>query len=277
MIPTLSANGAVIPALGLGTWRLRDEVAVGAVHAALDAGCRHIDTAAVYDNEAAVGEALRSHAVPRAEIFVTTKVWYTDVADGALQRSAEASLKRLGLDRVDLLLIHWPSRDVTLGEQIGALCDARRRGLARHVGLSNFTIPLMEEAVRLASEPLVANQVEHHPLLDQRRLLAACRRLGMAMVSYSPLGKGGLLDEPAITAIAAAHARTPAQVVLRWHLQQPGNGAIPRSSRPERIAENFDVSGFALSAAEMARISGLARPDGRLGNPSWAPDWDAPI
>lgn len=275
MISTLSANGAEIPALGLGTWRLREEVAFRSVHAALDAGCRHIDTAAVYDNEAAVGEAIRTHAVPRAEIFVTTKVWYTDLADGALQRSAEASLRRLGLDRVDLLLIHWPSREVPLAEQIGALCDARRRGLARHVGLSNFTIPLMQEAVRLAGEPLVANQVEHHPLLDQSRLLAACRRLGMGMISYSPLGKGDLLADPAIAAIAAAHARTPAQVVLRWHLQQPGNGCIPRSSNPQSIAENCDLFDFALTAAEMARISGLARPDGRLGNPDWAPDWDA--
>ncbi|MYZ49516.1 aldo/keto reductase [Propylenella binzhouense] len=276
MTDTVSANGAEIPVIGLGTWQLRGEVATRCVAAALDIGYRHIDTATMYDNEAAVGEGIRGHSVPREEVFVTTKVWPTDAAEGALQRSAEASLGRLGLDRIDLLLIHWPNREVSIAEQVGALCDAKRRGYARHVGVANFPPGMLRQALAAATEPLVCNQVEHHPLLDQTRLLEACRAAGMALVSYSPLGKGTLVSDPVIGEIAAAKERTPAQVILRWHLQQPMNAAIPRSSKPARLAENFAVFDFALTPAEMARISGLARPDGRMVRLGGAePDWNA--
>ncbi|MGQ7791611.1 aldo/keto reductase [Faunimonas sp. B44] len=275
MTKTVSANGATIPVIGLGTWELRGDVATDCVSAALDIGYRHIDTAAMYGNEVEVGEGIRGHSLPRDEVFVTTKVWYTDVSDGALQRSAEASLKRLGLDQVDLLLIHWPSREVSVAEQVGALCDAKRRGYARHVGVANFPAGMLQEALRTATEPLVCDQVEHHPLLDQSRIMTACRDAGMALVSYSPIGKGTLLADPVIAAIARANGRTPAQVILRWHVQQPMNVAIPRSSKRERLAENFAVFNFELTPEEMDRVSGLAQPDGRMVNMSFAPDWDA--
>jgi len=268
------ANGAAIPAIGLGTWQLRDEACVRAVGEALRGGYRHLDTAAMYGNEEAVGEGLRASGVPRDDVFVTTKVWYTDLAPGDLERSAEASLRRLGLDAVGLLLIHWPNPQTGLDGPIRALCEAKRRGLARHVGVSNFTVALLDEAVRLATEPLAVNQCEYHPYLDQTPVLDACRRHGLAFASYSPLGRGGLLDDPVIREIAERHGRTPGQIVLRWHVQQPGVVAIPKSGTPERIARNLAVFDFTLSEEEMARVHGLARPDGRMVRVSWEPAWD---
>lgn len=275
MIPTIDTNGAEIPVIGLGTWELRGDTVVRCVHAALDAGYRHIDTAAMYRNEAEVGAAIHSHGTPRDDIFITTKVWSSDLSDGSLQRSARESLRKLKVDQVDLLLIHWPSRQVPFREQVLALCDAKRQGLARHIGVSNFTAKFLEEAVRIATEPLVTNQVEHHPWLDQQPLMATGRSLGIATTSYSPLGRGGLLSERDITAIAQAKGKTPAQVVLRWHVQQPMNIVIPRSSNTERIAENIALFDFELSAEEMQRISGLSRRNRRLVNGSYPTDWNA--
>lgn len=272
--PLVHANGAAIPAIGLGTWPMKGEQAARAVARALETGYRAVDTAAMYGNEDAVGEGLRAADVPRADVFVTTKVWYTDLAPGALQRSAEASLKRLGLDQVDLLLIHWPSPDIPLEGSIAALCNAKRRGVARHVGVSNFPVALLDRAVSLATEPLVANQCEYHPHLDQTKLLAACRRHGLAFLSYAPIGKGAVLEDAAVRDVAARHGRTPAQVVLRWHLQQAGVAAIPKSANPQRIAENLDVFGFTLSDEDMRSVSGLAQPDGRMVAPGWSPSWD---
>ena len=203
------ANGAAIPSIGLGTWQLSGADCVRAVEHALGIGYRHLDTAAMYGNEEAVGEGLRASGLPRDEVFVTTKVWYTDLKPGDLERSAEASLKRLGLDAVDLLLIHWPNPQMSLDGPIRALCEAKRRGLARHVGVSNFTVALLDEAVRLATEPLVANQCEYHPYLDQsagaRRLPQARPRLRL----LQPARPRRPLDDPIIREIAEAHGRTP--------------------------------------------------------------------
>ncbi|HEX8164657.1 MAG TPA: aldo/keto reductase [Beijerinckiaceae bacterium] len=270
---TVEAHGAAIPAIGLGTWQLRGGECAVAVQAALEVGYRHVDTASMYGNEEAVGAGLKASGVPRGEVFVTTKVWPDDLAPADLRRSAEASLKCLGLSQVDLLLIHWPNSGIPLAGTVRALCEAKRAGLARHVGVANFTVRLLDEAVRLADEPIVANQCEYHPYLDQGAVLAACRRHGVAFVSYCPIGKAQVLSEPAVRTVAAAHGRTPAQVVLRWHLQQ-GVAAIPKSGNRARIAENFSVSGFALTDDEMARISGLARRGGRMVAPSWSPQWD---
>ena len=274
LTPLVHANGAAIPAIGLGTWPMKGEEAARAVARALEAGYRAVDTAAMYGNEDAVGEGLRAAGVPRADVFVTTKVWYTDIAPGDLERSAEASLRRLGLDQVDLLLIHWPNPDIPLAQSMRALGNAKRRGLARHVGVSNFSAKLLDEAVALSDEPLVANQCEYHPYLNQDRVRAACERHGIAFTSYCPLGKGDLTRDPAIRSIAAAHGKTPSQVVLRWHVQQPLTVAIPKSGDPGRIAENFRVFDFALTEDEMRRISGLARPDGRMVLPGWAVELD---
>lgn len=271
----VAANGAEIPALGLGTWDLRGKAAAPAVHAALDAGYRHIDTAAMYGNEEEVGEALLTHALPRDEIFVTTKVWPSDLADGRLQQAAAESLRRLKLDIVDLLLVHWPSRQVPFREQVLALCDAKQRGLARHIGVANFPPKFLESAVALATEPIVTNQVEHHPWLDQAKVMATAARLGVSTTSYTPLGRTQLLGEPAIVDIARARGRTAAQIVLRWHLQKPMNVVIPKSANPARIRENFQIFDFSLTPEEMQRIDGLTRRNRRLVHGSYPTDWDA--
>jgi diketogulonate reductase-like aldo/keto reductase len=272
--PDIEANGARIPALGLGTWTLRDEACSDAVQWALAAGYRHIDTAAMYGNEDAVGAGLRASGLDRDAVFVTTKVWHSDLAPDDLRRSAEASLKRLGLSQVDLLLIHWPNRDIPLADTLRGLNDAKRQGLARHIGISNFSARLVEEAVRLSREPLTVNQCEYHPYLDQGRVRAACRAHGLAFTSYCPLGKGDLIRNPVIRSVASTHGKTPAQVVLRWHVQQPATIAIPKSGNRMRIAENLDIFDFALSDEEMRRISGLAGPDGRMVRPSWPMEFD---
>jgi len=276
MVLMVKANGAEIPVIGLGTWRASGDEVVHAVHAALDAGYRHIDTAVMYANETEVGEAIRTHSVPRSEMFVTTKIWPEDIAQGRMQFATEASLKRLGLDQVDLLLIHWPSPNMPLRDQIAALCKMKRAGFARHIGVSNFPPLYVEEAVRVADEPIVVNQVEYHPYLAQSALFEVCGKHGIAITAYCPLGRSMLLRDPVVTRIAAANDRTPAQVLLRWHVQQPNNIAIPKSSKPERIKENIAVFDFALAPDEMAAISRLARPDGRMVEGPFGTNWNGP-
>ena len=269
------ANGANIPAIGLGTFTLGGEQATRLVAGAIEAGYRHIDTAAMYDNEEAVGAGLRAGGVDRDELFVTTKVWPSDIGDGALQRSLEASLRRLRLDRVDLALIHWPNPEIPLSESIKALNEVRDRGLARHIGVSNFTVALVEEAVSLSQSPLACNQIEYHPYLNQERVISASRRHGLAVVSYCPLARASeLLAEPAVAEAAERHGRTPAQVVLRWHVQQEGVAAIPRSSKPERIRENLDVFDFALEPDEMEAIDALKARAHRICDFDFSPEWD---
>ncbi len=268
------AHGADIPVIGLGTWPMKGQDCVDAVSHALKVGYRHLDTAAMYGNETEVGRGLRQSGVRREDVFLTTKVWWTDIAEGCLQRSAEASLRALSVAYADLVLIHWPNGDIPLAESIRALCAVKKHGLARHIGVANFPAAMLREAVDLASEPLVANQCEYHPRLDQTAVLEAVRGFNSAFVSYSPLGRGDLLRDPVVTGIAERLGRTPAQIVLRWHIQQPRVCAIPKSADPTRIEENFQVFDFALAEEDMAALSGLARPDGRLIDPEWSPAWD---
>jgi diketogulonate reductase-like aldo/keto reductase len=272
---SVDANGARIPALGLGTWTLRGEDCARIVTEALALGYRHVDTAHMYRNEAAVGEGLRASGVERDEVFVTTKVWPTDIAPGDLERSTEASLKLLGLDHVDLLLIHWPNPKIALEGSIWALNNALRMGLTRHIGVSNFPTALLSRAVEASEAPLAVNQVEHHPYLDQSKVLQMCRRHGMAMVSYCPLARGGdLFAEKAVLAAAARHGKTPGQIVLRWHVQQEGVIAIPRTTKKERLAENAAIFDFALGDDEMEAISSLSRRNFRICGGEFAPQWD---
>jgi len=275
----VAANGAMIPAIGLGTWTLKGDECSDLVNHALAAGYRHIDTARMYDNEAAVGAGIRASFVPRDEIFLTTKVWHTDLAPTDFERSAAGSLRRLGLDHVDLLLIHWPNARIPLEGTIKALNRMRERGLTRHIGVANFPTKLLGEALALSEAPLVANQVEYHPYLDQTKVHAACRAAGIAMVSYCPLYRGGgLLDEPAVLSSASRVGKTPGQIVLRWHVQQDGVVAIPRTTRKERLAENAAIFDFALSEAEMAAISALTRANRRICEHDFSPGegWDRP-
>jgi diketogulonate reductase-like aldo/keto reductase len=273
----VAANGAKIPAIGLGTWTLKGDQCSDLVSHALAAGYRHVDTARMYDNEAAVGAGIKASSVPRDEIFLTTKVWWTDLAPADLERSAEGSLERLGLDHLDLLLIHWPNARIPLEGTIKALNKMRERGLTRHIGVANFPTRLLGEAISLSDAPLVANQVEYHPYLDQTKVHAACRAAGLAMVSYCPLYRGGgLLEEEAIRSAASRLGKTPAQIVLRWHVQQEGVVAIPRTTRKERLVENAAIFDFQLSDAEMAAISALTKTNSRICEHDFSPGegWD---
>jgi 2,5-diketo-D-gluconate reductase B len=274
-VPVVEAKGARIPLIGLGTWDLRGRVCARVVEQALRLGYRHVDTAEMYDNEREVGEGLRASGVKRNEVFVTTKIWPSHFAPRELERTARDCLVRLRLSEVDLLLLHWPNPQIPLAETIGALCKVKRDGLARHIGVSNFTVSLIGEALQASSEPLVCDQFECHPFLDQSKLVAACRQQGMAIVAYCPIAKGSVRDDVVLARIGEAHKRTAAQICLRFLVQQ-NIVVIPRTSKVERLAENAAIFDFTLSASEMTDISKLARRDGRLVNFSFSgsPKWD---
>ena len=269
----IEANGARIPALGLGTWELRGRSCARIVEQALTLGYRHIDTAQVYENEREVGEGMRASRVRRDEVFLTTKVWTTHFAPNDLERSTKESLVRLRVSEVDLLLLHWPNAHVPLAETLGALAHAKSLGLTRHIGVSNFTVALLDDAVAISSEPLVCDQVEYHPYLDQTKIREACARHGLALVAYSPIAKGKIKNDPTLTRIGRAHGKSPAQICLRWLMQQ-NVVAIPRTSKIERLSENLDVFDFALSEQEMADLFALASPEGRMTSFAFAPKWD---
>jgi diketogulonate reductase-like aldo/keto reductase len=270
----IEAHGARITALGLGTFRLEGSTAQRMVGYALEIGYRHIDTAQMYGNEAEIGAALASSGVPRDEIWLTTKIWPDNFRDGALQRAAENSVQRLRTVP-DLLLLHWPNPSVPLAETVRALNDAKRRGLARHIGISNFTVALIREAHALSDEPLIVDQVEYQPYLNQDAVREELRAHGMALIAYSPLAHGRVFDDPTLARIGARHGKNPGQVTLRWLIQQDGVAAIPRSSREAHAQANLEIFDFALSETEMAEIAALAQPDGRRVDPAgMAPCWD---
>ena len=272
-IPKLSARGAEIPAIGFGTSSLGDCGEI--VATALGVGYRHIDTAWKYGTERGVGQGIRASRVPRSEIFLTTKVSHEYLRADDFARSVDESLANLGVDYVDLLLVHWPNPDIPLHEPMAALAKAKRAGLARHIGVANFNIALLDEAIRLCPEPLVTLQAEYHAHLDQTKLVAACRRRGLIFTAYCPLGRGRLLRDPVLADIAARKGWPLAQIALRWLIQQGNIIPIPRSSHAKRMAENLGVFDFTLSEDEMRRIDALKRPDGRIANPTGrAPAWD---
>jgi 2,5-diketo-D-gluconate reductase B len=274
-IPSVSANGAKIPLVGLGTWELRGRSCARVVEQALRLGYRHIDTAEIYDNEREVGEGLNASDVKRNEVFLTTKIWPSHFAPRALERAARDSLVRLRQSEVDLLLLHWPNPQIPLEETLGALCKVKRDGLARHIGVSNFTVAMIEEAVRISTEPLVCDQVECHPYLGQSKVLAACRANFMTMVAYSPIARGNAKNDKVLAGIGAAHEKTAAQVCLRYLVQQ-NIVVIPRTSKLDRLTENASIFDFKLSEKEMRAIAALARPDGRVVNFAYSGtiDWD---
>src|SRR5215472_8543550 len=219
-IPYVEANGARIPLIGLGTWDLRGRACARLVEQALRLGYRHIDTAEMYDNEREVGEGLRASGIKRSDVFVTTKVWPSHFAPRELERAAKESLVRLRLSEVDLLLLHWPNPNIPLSETLPALCKLKRMGLARHIGVSNFTVAMIDEAVKIAAEPLVCDQIEMHVFLDQSKVVAACRRHGMAVVAYSPIARGGVKNDQVLDRIGRVHGKSAAQVGLRFLVQQ---------------------------------------------------------
>jgi 2,5-diketo-D-gluconate reductase B len=272
-IPALSAHGAEIPAIGFGTSALGDCGEI--VATALKLGYRHIDTAWKYGTERGVAEGMRASGVPRSDIFLTTKVSHEFLRADDFARSVDESLKNLGVDFVDLLLVHWPNPQIPLSDPIPALARAKRQGLTRHIGVANFNIAMLDEAIRLCPEPLVNLQAEYHAHLDQTKLTEACRRRGLIFTAYCPLGRGRLLRDPVLAEIAARKGRTLAQIALRWLVQQGNIIPIPRSSNAGRMAENLGVFDFALTEEEMKRIAALKRPDGRIADPAGrAPAWD---
>lgn len=270
---TRTIKGETVPVLGLGTFGLTGPDGEDAIRAAIDLGYRQIDTAIRYGNETEVGRAVRASGLPRDELFVTSKIWFDDLTPDRVARRTGETLDRLGFDRVDLLLVHWPSRDIPLGETLAAFAEERAKGRTRLIGVSNFTCALLDEALDVHKADLFCNQVEYHPFLSQARVLARTRRAGMLLNAYQPIARGKVFGVEALEAIGRRYARSPAQVALRWLIQQDKVGAIPRSSRPENLRANIDVFDFELTPDEMAAVHGLASGR-RFSDFDWAPAWD---
>jgi len=263
-----------IPALGYGTWQLKGKDCETGVAAALDIGYRHIDTAQIYENEAEVGRALKSSGLKREDLFLTTKVWNDNLAGNRFQKSVEESLNKLQTNYVDLLLIHWPISEVPFEEQMKSLRAVHEAGMARMIGVSNFTVAQMREVVEELGAPIVNNQVEYHPFLSQKPVLDYVRAHGMFLTAYSPLARGKVREEIALREIAEKHGKTVGQITLRWLVQQERVAAIPKAASLDHIRENFDIFNFELDADDMQRINLLTRRASRLINPDWAPHWD---
>jgi 2,5-diketo-D-gluconate reductase A len=264
-IPTVTLSGGVeIPQLGFGVFLVPPGETEASVSTALETGYRHIDTARIYENEGEVGAAIARSGVARDDLFVATKLWNSDQGRDAALKAFDASLERLGLDHVDLYLIHWPAPGADrYVDSWRALQEIHASGRARAVGVSNFGVPHLQRLLDETGVTPAINQIELHPNLPQAELRAFHAEHGIATEAWSPLARGGLLEDPVVAKLAAKHGRTPAQVILRWHLQL-GNVVIPKSVTPSRIAENFDVLGFELDADDLAVIDALDN-GGRIG------------
>lgn len=266
---------AEMPVLGFGTWKLTGKECTDAVMYALDVGYRHVDTAQIYENEAEVGQGIKNSSTERDNVFLTTKVWRNNFEDKKTAlKSIEESLKKLQTDYVDLLLVHWPFPEHDIGKMLDPLIDAQEKGMTRLIGVSNFTVAQMDKAREYSVGKVLVNQVEYHPSLSQKPVLDYIQKHDMALTAYSPLGRGQNLDNQTLKGIAETHGKSPAQICLRWAVQQNRVAAIPKSATKTNIQSNFDIFDFELSDDEMKKISGLARDDGRLVNPDFAPQWD---
>ena len=264
-----------IPALGFGTYKLRGDEARKMVEAALAVGYRHIDTAAFYENEDDVGAAIKTSKIARKDIFLTTKVWPDNFHIDDFRRAVDDSLEKLMVDSVDLLLLHWPNPSIPLAETISALNEAQEQGKTKAIGISNFTVPLIQEAVRLTRVPLAVNQVEYHPYLDQSKVLAELRKDNMALTAFQPIARGRVMQEPLLQEIGARYGKSATQICLRWLIHQDDVIAIPKTATEERAKENFEIFDFTLSDDEMKNIAALAYPGGRITSPpALAPKWD---
>jgi 2,5-diketo-D-gluconate reductase B len=269
---TIEVKGVQVPALGYGTWLVTGQDATDGVRDALEIGYRQIDTARAYENEREVGKGIAESGVARNEIFITTKVPHDEATADEVDRDADESLERLGIDQLDLLLLHWPNPEVPLEETLKALDRVREDGRTRQIGVSNFPAGLLEQALEIA--PVFCNQVEYHPFLDQSRLLDVARENDVLITAYSPLAHGKVPEDETLTRIGDKHGKSAGQVALRWLLDQPGVSPIPKASSRDRRQENFDVFDFTLDDDDREQIDGLPK-DVRTGNPPWAPDWDA--
>ncbi|MBY0355560.1 MAG: aldo/keto reductase [Rickettsiales bacterium] len=271
----LTCQSIEIPRLGFGTWKLGGAECIAGVKGALDAGYRHIDTAQAYDNEEEVGAGIQSSHVSRHEVFLVTKIWRDHMGAESMRSSVIKSLKKLGTDYVDLLLLHWPVTEVPLEESLEALEGLCREGFTRLIGVSNFPVALLKQAEAMLPDRLACNQVEYHPFLSQNAVMQWTRSHGMFMTAFSPLARNKLLQAPEISTIANNHSRSVAQIALRWLMQQEGVVAIPKAAQHQHMLSNIAIFDFTLSPHEMQVVDALASPDGRLINPSWAPEWDS--
>lgn len=261
--------------LGLGTFRLSGEACERAVEQALALGYRHIDTAEMYGNEEAIGRALAAARLPREEVHITTKVWWENLTPEGVRRALGRSLERLGLDYVDLYLIHWPAPGMNLGAVLETMMALRAEGRVREIGVSNFPTALLREAVEGIGAPLVCNQIEYHVLLDQSRLLSCARAHGLFVTAYCPLAQGRLAEHPALAAIARKHGASPAQIALKWLLDQENVAAIPKAGRRESQKANLEAWSIILDEEDRAAIRALPK-DQRFVSPPFAPAWDPP-
>ncbi len=267
----LTVQGTEIPRLGYGTWQVTGKDATDGVRDALEIGYRHIDTARAYGNEAEVGEGLAQGGVDRGDIFLTTKIWLDDFEPAKLKTAAEDSLRQLRPDYVDLLLLHWPSAEVPMEHSLQAMQELREAGRIRHAGVSNFPAGMLARALEIT--PLLADQVEYHPFLDQARLLALVQEHDLTLTAYSPLAHGKVVGHPELTRIGEQYGKSAGQVALRWLLDQPNITTLPKASSHDRRVENFEVFDFTLSDADRERIAALPK-DVRTADPAWAPDWE---
>jgi 2,5-diketo-D-gluconate reductase B len=273
---TLKVANAEIPVLGFGTYSMAGPKLQAVLVEALRQGFRHIDTAQMYQNEKDVGAAIRTAGVPRTDIFVTTKVWVGNYSRQDFIRSVDQSLESLRTDYIDLLLVHWPRGGAPIAEQVEGLNKAVDLGKARHIGVSNYSSDMLHAATALSKHPLVTNQVEYHPFLDQRALLAQVEQEESSLMAYCGMAVGRVFQTPLLKDIAARHNRSVAQVVLRWLIQQPRVVALSRTESIERISDNTKVFDFALSERDMAAIGTLRAPGSRIVNPGHlAPSWDS--
>lgn len=250
----VTAQGVDVPALGLGTWKLKGARAREVVEEALAMGYRHLDTAQMYGNEAEVGDAIRRADVDRDEVFLTTKIWRSNLSYEKVHSSVAESLEKLDAGYIDLLLIHWPRLTGSHEGTIRAMNELQDKGSVREIGVSNFSVDQMETARGYSETPIVANQVQYHPLTEQREVLQHCVEEDLVLTAYSPLAKGRVLDEQTLREIGARYGKSPAQVALRWLIQQPQVAAIPKASSRAHLRENLEIFDFELTTEEMEEI-----------------------
>lgn len=270
----LELQGEKVPALGLGTWQLKEEECEDAVRTALKKGYRHIDTAQAYSNEARVGQAINDSEVSRGDIWLTTKVWRSNFNHDSVIKSVNESLEKLQTHYVDLLLIHWPSETTSFEETIKAMESLVDNSRVKKIGVSNFTVRQMQRTQRLATENIFTNQIEYHPFLDQDAVLEKCQEMEMMLTAYSPLARGDVIGNEALKEIGDKYGKSEIQVALRWLIQQKNVAAIPKASTEEHIEQNFNIFDFEISENEMRIIDELKRKNDRKVDPDFAPDWD---
>ena len=273
---TITTQGVPIPRLGIGTFRMPGADAQPVVESAIALGYRHIDTAAMYENEAAVGAAIAASGIARHKLFVTTKVWHDQLAPAALHRAFDASLRKLGLDHVDLYMVHWPSRDMDMAATLEALTSLRERGLTRAIGVCNFNLPMLRRALEDIGAPIASVQLEYHPFLSQVPMLAYLREKEIPLTAYAPLAQGRAANDPMLAALGLKHGCSAAQIAVSWLLDQPGVVVIPKAARPESQRANLDALAVHLDEEDRIAVAALPK-DQRFVRPPFAPDWDAVV